>query len=218
MCSGLAIAGGTMMGLGTLLQFGAAMQQAEMFEAMGWLAGKQAESEAKIFGMQAAMQEIEAGLSLEIGELNREVAETQALAIENRYITAVRDMRREGSAVVGSQRAGYAKAGVDVGVGTPIEVMSETYQLVEENINNLKEQGRAEATLARSAGVVSQTEAGILSTRASTQAGISKMMVNSSWITGAANAYGYQSRASGARIDAFASLLQGGGKMASMFA
>lgn len=210
--------GATALGLGTLLQFGSAMAQAELFEQMGWLAGLQAKSQAAVAGMQAKMYQIEAGLTMQIGELNREIAETQALSIEKRYGQAVRDLRREGSQVVGAQRAGYAKAGVALDVGTPIEVMSETYQLIEENIANMEEQGEVEAAITRMGGAVAQAEAGILSTRASTQAGISQMMVNQSWITGQAQAYGYQAKSWGAEMSAYGSLLQGGGKMATLLA
>jgi hypothetical protein len=81
----------------------------------------------------------------EVGEYNARVIEDKTQQEE----AASRDRLR---LLMGRQRALYAKAGVDLGSGSPLLVMTETAMRGEEEAQRIRASGQGEAALTRAGG------------------------------------------------------------------
>jgi hypothetical protein len=97
--------------------------------------------------------EIEAGKTAKkIGEYNATIDENDALQTELDSLESVRRMRADGRKFIGSQRASYAKGGVMVDTGSPLEVMSETEGMLKlQQLDEFRQSNQQASKLRRSA-------------------------------------------------------------------
>lgn len=87
-----------------------------------------------------------------MGEYNATVDEADALQVELDSLESVRRMRADGRKFVGSQRAKYAKGGVMVDTGSPLEVMAETEGMLKlQELDQMRQGNQEAASLRRSA-------------------------------------------------------------------
>jgi hypothetical protein len=100
-----------------------------------------------ISAMQGAKQEGQA--QQKAFEYNAAINEQEAQAIETRTATEEEQKRRDYARLMGSQRAGYAAAGVDLSSGTPLDVLTEQAYQAEKDIINTRYTGAVEATSKR---------------------------------------------------------------------
>ena len=93
-----------------------------------------------VVGTLTAGREAErvAGVEAELGE---------AQAAQERARTADEELRRRRAAVklAGAQRAGFAAEGIDISTGTPLLVVAETLLEAQEDVEAIRETGRAKA-------------------------------------------------------------------------
>lgn len=87
-----------------------------------------------------------------MGEYNATIDESDALQVELDSLETVRRMRADGRKFVGSQRAAYAKGGVMVDTGSPLEVMAETEGMLKlQELDQMRQAGLESNKLKRSA-------------------------------------------------------------------
>jgi hypothetical protein len=87
-------------------------------------------------------------------DYNYLLAENQAQLADMTGRENIRRMRVEGRKTMNTQQARYAKAGVVVETGTPLEVMAETAGLIELNVLDEKRKADAEAQATRTQGAM----------------------------------------------------------------
>lgn|SRR5512136_108710 len=92
----------------------------------------------------------------QIGEYNASVDEADAIQLELDSLESVKRMRAEGRKFVGSQRAAYAKGGVVVDTGSPLEVMAETEGMLKLQELDAERQTRQQAAKLRRQAQVSR--------------------------------------------------------------
>lgn len=102
--------------------------------------------------MQADAQSDAGKTAKRIGEYNATVDESDALQLELDSLETVRRMRADGKKTIGSQRASYAKGGVMVDTGSPLEVMAETEGMLKlQQLDQTRQASLESAKLKRSA-------------------------------------------------------------------
>lgn len=75
----------------------------------------------------------QAAAQIEAGAATRSAAKGQARIARARAVEVAEDERRKGRRLSGKQRAAFAKSGVLIGEGTPIDVMAQTAADAETN-------------------------------------------------------------------------------------
>lgn len=113
-------------------------------------------------GVQAYGQYQQGKTARKVGEFNAKVAENQAIQADMDARENMRRKRAENKRALSMQRARFAKSGVAIGTGTPLEVQAETAGLLEMEAleigrqgeirkNTLLSQGKLERAAGRSA-------------------------------------------------------------------
>ena len=77
-------------------------------------------------GSSGALDALSAGSGIGAGIAGMAIANQNAKQLRQAGAMAESDSLRESARLLGSQRAAYAKAGVDVGSGTPLDVLAST--------------------------------------------------------------------------------------------
>ncbi len=108
-----------------------------------------------LFLMAAGMSLSAAGQGLDIVQKRKELKyqerlyRSQAAEVERMAALDEWRTRRYGETVLSSQRSGYAKAGVDLDSGSPLEVMAETAAQIDLDARIIKYNGAMEAARLR---------------------------------------------------------------------
>lgn len=76
---------------------------------------------------------MQAGSQIGTGIATNITARDLAKRAQKQAAEAREDERRKGRAIAGAQRAGFAKAGVEVSAGTPLDVLAKTHRDTETN-------------------------------------------------------------------------------------
>lgn len=106
--------------------------------------------------MQSEAEDEAGQTAHKIGEYNATVDEADALQLELDSMESVKRMRAEGKKFVGSQRARYAKGGVVVDTGSPLEVMAETEGMLKLQELDYERQARQQAAKLRRSAQMSR--------------------------------------------------------------
>lgn len=87
-------------------------------------------------------------------EYNAMLSENKALLADMTGRETISRMRKEGGKLMATQTARFAKSGVVMDTGTPLEVMADTAGMIELNVLDRKRQAEAEAQTFRTEGAV----------------------------------------------------------------
>lgn len=93
---------------------------------------------------QSAAAKAAAKYQAGVNQYNQTMAEYNAQMVEEATRNRVDQQRRKGLALLGSQVAGYGKAGVDL-TGTPLVVMGDTAEQIQMDLSNIERSGQLEA-------------------------------------------------------------------------
>lgn len=124
----------------------------------------------------AAMQEREAKVALSIGEYNNQIATINAEQTEDAMDRALVAFDRNADRFVGAQVAGYAAAGVDVGSGSPVQVVADTTDDLLLQRESISAQGINQIMSYKLQGGMALYQGQTLAERARNQAGIDRML------------------------------------------
>ena len=125
--------------------------------AIGAMAGATALSAYGSYQQQAAAN-ASAKYQAKLYERNAQIAERQAKEVERAGFLSESKHRARVSQIKGTQRAGYAGAGVDVGAGTPVGVAEQTELMGDLDALEIRYQSALEAWAVRNqaAGMLAQ--------------------------------------------------------------
>jgi len=104
-----------------------------------------------------ALQSLQAGKDAKAwSEYNAAVLEREAEMARQNAALEAEQQRKAGERMKGAQRAAFAKAGVDVGSGSPLDVLAETAAETELAVSTIKWAGEQQARRAISAAEASR--------------------------------------------------------------
>lgn len=107
-----------------------------------WGAQQQASAAEDQASAQAAENRRVAAFNKKLSYYDASVAEEEGLKIFARTQVQIGNTRRSLDALLGTQMSRYAKSGVALGTGTPLDVAAETGKVVARDIEMIKNQGR----------------------------------------------------------------------------
>lgn len=97
--------------------------------------------------LMGAVSQLQAGFASEkANKYNAKVMEANAQAAERAANYKAQILQRQHRQLMGHQRAMYSKAGVDLGSGSPLDVLTEDAGLMAEDVFMTRYQGEVEAT------------------------------------------------------------------------
>lgn len=205
-----------LMGMGMLTNAYGQAQQAQLYQQSGAWSQRQSYIQAAIMDYNATIAERDAQSYAQIGAANRAAYLTEAAAVEGNALDRARTIRREASRHTGTQVTTYLKNGVTL-AGTPALVIMEDQELAEQDIANVLENGRREATRYELQASMAMLEGLTLQRKTMTTAALDRIMANETRLAGD---YAYESgiqRSNAAYIGLGASLLSGAGSMAMRY-
>ena len=152
-------------------------RRASEFSAMGLDAQASASlAGAAIQRRNALLAEGDAEAALEVAAFNAAMTEFDADASDQALVHQLGRHRRDLHRLLGAQRAGYARAGVVVGSGTPLVVMGETAAEAAIDAEAMIAAGVTRSTRFRMEGALALYEGEVISQRFQGQASIGRML------------------------------------------